>query len=241
MVVYVAEIFYVMILCLVKSSLVLFYLRVFPGRTFRIVSYAVLGFTIMPALTLTFLTTFSCRPVELFWNKDIKTGTCLDITALAYANSGFAVAQDFLILALPLSMLPKLQIKIGRKIGVGIMIVLGSFGWVTSIIRLRALAIFGLSIDPTWDYVAVVNWTAVELATAVVCGCVPAIRSLLVRYFPEMPILSSERSSSSAGKRQHHESGRDTAQSHVDLRWPPSAHYTEVGGNVFLKTDQDNL
>ncbi|KAK9769419.1 putative CFEM domain-containing protein [Seiridium cardinale] len=239
--VYAGEIFYVVILCLAKSSLIFFYLRVFPGRTFRNVSYAVLGFTIVSSLIITFLTAFSCRPVALFWNKDIKHGTCLDVTALGYANSGFAVAQDFLILALPLSMLPNLQIKLGRKLGVAFMVLLGSFGWVASIVRLRALSVFGQSSDPTWDYVPLVSWTAVELAVSVVCGCIPAIRALLVRYFPHMPLLASEQSSSSAGRRNHGEAKQDTAQKRAGAQWPSSAAYAEIDGNFYANSEATRL
>ncbi|KAK9413938.1 putative Extracellular membrane protein CFEM domain-containing protein [Seiridium unicorne] len=238
---YAGEIFYVVILCLAKSSLIFFYLRVFPGRTFRNVSYAVLGFTIVSSLIITFLTGFSCRPVALFWNKDIKHGTCLDVTALAYANSGFAVAQDFLILALPLSMLPNLQIKLGRKLGVAFMVLLGSFGWVASIVRLRALSVFGQSSDPTWDYVPLVSWTAVELAVSVVCGCIPAIRALLVRYFPHMPLLASEQSSGPAGRRNHGEAKQDTAQKRAGAQWPSSAAYAEIDGSVYANSEATRL
>ncbi|KAM0809787.1 putative Extracellular membrane protein CFEM domain-containing protein [Seiridium cardinale] len=238
---YAGEIFYVVILCLAKSSLIFFYLRVFPGRTFRNVSYAVLGFTIVSSLIITFLTAFSCRPVALFWNKDIKHGTCLNVTALGYANSGFAVAQDFLILALPLSMLPNLQIKLGRKLGVAFMVLLGSFGWVASIVRLRALSVFGQSSDPTWDYVPLVSWTAVELAVSVVCGCIPAIRALLVRYFPHMPLLASEQSSSSAGRRNHGEAKQDTAQKRAGAQWPSSAAYAEIDGNFYANSEATRL
>lgn len=221
-----------------KCSLIFFYMRVFPGRTSRNASYGALAFTIVPSLTLTFLTIFSCRPVQMFWDKDIKTGSCLDVTALAYVNSGFAVAQDLVILVLPLAMLPKLQVKFARKIGVAIMILLGSFGWITTIIRLQVLSVFGQSVDPTWDYVPVANWTAVELATGVVCGCLPAIRSLLARYFPHVPLLASEHSSSSSsGARKHLGSSEEHSSNRpANTRLPSHMHYTEISGGISGKT-----
>jgi hypothetical protein len=49
---------------------------------------------------------------------------------------------------------------------------------------------FGNSIDPSWDLVYVVIWTALELAVAIVCSCLPELRKLLVRIYPREFVLS---------------------------------------------------
>lgn len=51
-------------------------------------------------------------------------------------------------------------------------------------IRLRALAGFKISLDPTWDYVNVVVWTGAELAAGIVCASLPAVRQLLTIILP---------------------------------------------------------
>jgi hypothetical protein len=71
------------------------------------------------------MTVFSCHPVAYFWDRDLH-GQCLDVNALAYANSGMSIAQDLIIIALPLPVLTKVNMSMKRKIGVAIMFAVGS-------------------------------------------------------------------------------------------------------------------
>lgn len=65
-----------------------------------------------------------------------------------------------------------------------LMFAIGSFGCVATIVRLQTLLSFGTSIDPTWDYVPVTQWTELELAAGFLCVSLPSIRILLVRIVP---------------------------------------------------------
>ncbi|KAL0943596.1 integral membrane protein (CFEM domain-containing protein) [Colletotrichum truncatum] len=186
---YAAEIVYVFVLLFAKLSLVVFYLRIFTVKKFRIAAYSLIGFLVVGQVVIGFLTIFSCHPIELFWNKDIHTGGCLDINQLAYANSALAILQDLIILALPIAMLPGLQMNRNKKISVAIIFLLGSVGFISTIIRLQVLAVFGSSIDPTWDYVPVVWWTTVELGVVIVCACLPMIRNLVEKFFPGLKLF----------------------------------------------------
>jgi len=81
---------------------------------------------IATSTTIIFLmTVFSCHPVAYFWDKDLH-GQCLNVNALAYANGGMSIAQDLIIIALPLPVLTKLNMSIKKKIGVGFMFTVGS-------------------------------------------------------------------------------------------------------------------
>ncbi|KAK2048610.1 CFEM domain-containing protein [Colletotrichum somersetense] len=187
---YAAEIVYVFVLLLSKLSLVVFYLRIFVIQPFRIAAYSLIGFLLVGQIVIGFLTIFSCHPIELFWNRDIHTGGCLDVNQLAYANSALAIIQDLIILALPIAMLPGLQMDLNKKISVAMVFLLGSVGFISTIIRLQVLAVFGNSIDPTWDYAPVVWWTTVELGVVIVCACAPMIRNLIERAFPGFALFS---------------------------------------------------
>jgi hypothetical protein len=116
---------YVIVLGLIKISLIMFYLQIFVERKFRIACYIILAYIAISTLAIFLATIFSCLPVKAFWNRDIN-GRCLDINALAYANSGSAIAQDIIILILPLSVIRKLQMKRYRKIAVGLMFSVGT-------------------------------------------------------------------------------------------------------------------
>ncbi|OBR11684.1 CFEM domain-containing protein [Colletotrichum higginsianum IMI 349063] len=187
---YAAEIVYVFVLLLAKLSLVVFYLRIFTVRKFRIAAYILIGFLVVGQVVIGFLTIFSCHPIELFWNRDIHTGGCLDVNQLAYANSALAIIQDLIILALPIAMLPGLQMSRNKKISVAMVFLLGSVGFISTIIRLQVLAVFGSSIDPTWDYAPVVWWTTVELGVVIVCACAPMIRNLVDKVLPRFVLFT---------------------------------------------------
>ncbi|KAF3003525.1 hypothetical protein E8E13_005436 [Curvularia kusanoi] len=174
---------YVITLGLVKASLIAFYLQVFHERRFRIACWIVLGFIALTTIIIQFLTIFACTPIESFWDRDIK-GKCLDVGAIGFANSALAITQDIIILIMPMPSLFKLQLKPWRKIAVTLMFAVGAFGCITTIIRLRALAGFKISLDPTWDYVTVIIWTGAELAACIVCASLPAVRQLLTIILP---------------------------------------------------------
>lgn len=168
---------------MIKVSLVFFYLEIFTTRQFRVAAYIVLTYIVVNSLVIFFLTIFSCTPISGFWNRDVKA-KCLDVQALAYANSGSAILQDLILLILPMLSIRNLQMKRYRKIAVAFMFAFGTFGCVATIIRLRTLLSFKMSLDPTWDYVPVTIWTELELAAGFVCVSMPSIRILIMKAIP---------------------------------------------------------
>ena len=175
---------YTFVIGLIKVPVILFYLEIFRVRSFRISAYLLLAYIIVSTITLVFLTIFSCTPVQAFWNRDIG-GKCLDIQSIAYATSASAIVQDIILLILPLVFIRNLQMKRSRKIAVGLMFAVGTFGCIATIIRLHALLNFKVTLDPTWDYVIVTIWTELELAATAVCISLPSIRVLLVKILPK--------------------------------------------------------
>jgi hypothetical protein len=145
---YVGENLYVIILALSKLSILFFYLRIFPHLQFRVAVFTVVGLIIASTTVIFFLTIFSCDPIPYFWDRDLH-GRCTNINALAYANSGMSIAQDLIIIALPLPTVINLHLSTRRKIDVAFIFALGGFGCIVSMIRLKSLLSFGTSIDPT--------------------------------------------------------------------------------------------
>ncbi|CAI6342044.1 unnamed protein product [Periconia digitata] len=181
---YIASTTYVIVLGMIKVSIVMFYLQIFPYRSFRILSYSLMAYIVSSNLGIFLATVFSCWPVPRFWNRDVP-GTCLDVNALAFANSGNAIVQDFLLLIFPMLYIGRLNIPNRRKVVVGIMFAVGTLGFIATIVRLKFLLDFKISIDPTWDYVEVTIWTTIELASGFASVCLPSIRQLVVMFLPE--------------------------------------------------------
>lgn len=125
-----------------------------------------------------------CLPIPAFWNRDIK-GKCINIQGAAYAISASSIVQDIILLVLPLVFIRNLQMRRYRKIAVGFMFAIGTFGCIATIMRIPSLSTFKISIDPSWDYVPVTIWTELELAAGFICVSLPSIRMLLVTILPK--------------------------------------------------------
>ncbi|KAL8408572.1 hypothetical protein RB594_007128 [Gaeumannomyces avenae] len=177
---YISENTYIVTLALIKVSILTFYLRLFKHyRGFRIAVIISLVVTTLSSIIIPVLTILSCRPVERFWDRDIKRGSCLSIPRLAYANSGLAIIQDVVIITFPILLVAGLEAMTRRKkMYVAGMFGVGGLGCIATILRLSTLEGFGDSIDPSWDYLPVTYWTSIELAAGFIVSCMPAFRTL---------------------------------------------------------------
>ena len=107
-------------------SILIFYLRIFQNQYwFRLEVWLTIGLVCLSTAIISVLTILSCHPIEFFWNRDIKSGVCLDVNALAYANSAMSMVQDIIIIILPIPVTLKLNMDQQKKIGIALMFGLG--------------------------------------------------------------------------------------------------------------------
>ncbi|KAN0101513.1 hypothetical protein V8E51_012023 [Hyaloscypha variabilis] len=184
---YIDENLYLLTIGLVKVSILFFYLRVFPKKSFRLLCWLMIAFCTANMLAFVMVTIFQCRPISFAWAKtSMHEGTCLNYNAAAWTNAGVNILQDFLIVVLPLHELRSLQLCKAKKLGVYAMFGMGSFVCLTSIIRLNSLRTFGVTIDATFSNVPITIWSTVETTLAIVCACLPAIRAGVAILFPTL-------------------------------------------------------
>ena len=181
---YVMEIFYFFQVALLKLSLLYFYLRIFPGSKFRQILWATFIFNAAFGVSFVFGGIFQCQPISYYWNQwdGEHMGSCVNVNAMAWANAiseillnlkcfkdtdsmGVLVSiiLDAWMLGLAISQLVKLQMHWKKKVGVGIMFAVATFVTVVSILRLQSLLQFANSTNPTWDNLAVTQWSTVEI------------------------------------------------------------------------------
>ncbi|KAL7926952.1 putative PTH11-typeG-protein-coupled receptor [Trichoderma austrokoningii] len=186
---WVMEILYFLEVSMLKLSLVLFYIRIFPGKTVRAILWTTFASCAAFGLSFALVAVFQCTPVKFYWEKwdGEHHGTCLNINSIAWSNAAISIAIDIWVLAIPLWQLKGLNLDWRRKVGVGMMFCIGAFVTVVSILRLRSLIKFGSdSLNPTWDFFDVSIWSVVEINVGLVCVCLPSFRVLLVRVFPKL-------------------------------------------------------
>ena len=75
-------------------------------------------------LTSISLKIWECTPRAKIWNKSIE-GTCLNIAKVLNADGVFNTLSDFSILLVPVKALWTLQMKMGRKVGIGLVFTVG--------------------------------------------------------------------------------------------------------------------
>ncbi|KAK1988489.1 hypothetical protein LZ30DRAFT_699191 [Colletotrichum cereale] len=181
---YAIQMLYVTIIILVKAAIVAFFARIFPGRRFQIVVYIVLTVLVCHGLIFILVIMFECHPVAGVWNRALER-KCIDLNAVTLASAILSIIEDFVILAMPIQQLKKLQLTRKKKLAVVLLFSLGSFTCITSMVRLRWLSMFVDPYDMTWDRVDLVNWSVAEISSALLCGSLPALRPL----FKKIPDL----------------------------------------------------
>jgi hypothetical protein len=106
-------------------SILIFYLQVFPTRTFLIQCWSVLTFVVVGSFVFSVVAIFQCHPVSYVWNKNLHGGKCINFNSVTWANGAFNILQDLLIIALPISEVRKLRLGQKKKMGLYIMFGLG--------------------------------------------------------------------------------------------------------------------
>lgn len=125
---YIIAFTYFLELTLLKMSILFFYMRIFPEPRIRRVLWATQALNAMFGIAYVFAAIFQCSPISYNWTRwdGEHEGSCIDITALAWSNAIVSIVFDIWMLAIPMHQLRKLKLHWKRKVGVGIMFIVGT-------------------------------------------------------------------------------------------------------------------
>lgn len=124
---YLEEVFYIFSMSLLKVSVLLFYLKVFPKRGFRHAVYIMAGLNIVYAMVYGFVVIFQCTPVNgawLSWDKEYNS-RCMNQNILGWSTASINIALDLATIALPLPSLAKLKMPMRKKLQIMLMFAVG--------------------------------------------------------------------------------------------------------------------
>ncbi|KAF1959237.1 hypothetical protein CC80DRAFT_585579 [Byssothecium circinans] len=185
---FVMEALYFLILTLLKLTLLLFFLRIFPTPKAKRLIWGTIVFVACWGTASVFAGIFQCSPIRYNWLRwdGEHEGECLNINALAWSNAAISIALDIWMLALPLWQVFQLKMSQKKKISVALMFLVGTFVTAMSIVRLQSLISFANSQNPTWDQAGVSQWSTIEINVGIVCACMPALRIIFARVFPAL-------------------------------------------------------
>ncbi|KAI8942221.1 hypothetical protein NX059_000304 [Plenodomus lindquistii] len=185
---YVCQMLYVLVQVFSKVAILSLYSRLFPDfiKWFHRSVWGMIIFMLVHGLAFFLMVVFQCLPIKSIWDKTI-TGKCLPVNiAIGYTGAGLSIAEDFIIMVLPMRPLWKLQMNTRKKVGLMLLLGVGSFASVTSIVRLKFLLKYDNTYDSTWDNVDVLVWSLIEILAACVCGNLMPLRPLIDQILPSI-------------------------------------------------------
>ncbi|KAL2813027.1 CFEM domain-containing protein [Aspergillus granulosus] len=188
---FVEENLYCVCISLIKASMLLLYLRLFPSKKLRLAVFIALAITIAWGAATFLAQLFSCSPINYFWNKwdGEHEGHCSSHNALLLAHAILNIVMDVVVIGIPMPILFKLHMSLEKRIGMCVMFAVGIVVTVISIFRLVEAVGFNNTMNPTKDFVPVGMWSLLEIDIGIMCACMPGIRALCKRlhtlFFPK--------------------------------------------------------
>ncbi|KAJ4130249.1 hypothetical protein NW768_007232 [Fusarium equiseti] len=184
------KMFWVVLWSVKASFLAIFYRLVKPFTVIRRLWYFVCFFTASALIVCVVCSALTCDPPSDYFH-----GTCDSDkenwrqTFNIIFSTTVDIASDLMIMALPIAVLPSLQLDKKKKIGLGVVFSLGVIIITVAIIRMSQVIV-----KQQVDLVGLAIWGAVETATALVVGCLPALKGLLSRSIKKYKSSRSGRS-----------------------------------------------
>ncbi|KAL9063663.1 MAG: hypothetical protein Q9161_009341 [Pseudevernia consocians] len=185
-----------------KTSICLFYLTLSKNHpVFRWTTIATLTVVNVAGLALTFLNILQCRPVGAAFDDPIlPTAKCIDIVTLYLSSAPVNIITDLAILFLPMPILTSMRLPRNEKIILIITFSFGAFVAVVDVVRIAYLESAALArlqntsgsaasnaeYDYSWIASLSFMWSAVEVHVGVIVACVPGVKPLVAKIFPNL-------------------------------------------------------
>ncbi|KAI5461187.1 hypothetical protein BGZ63DRAFT_453992 [Mariannaea sp. PMI_226] len=173
---------YVLDMMFIKVSIGVFLLRLSVHRVYTWILWTSLCLIIIWSSVIFFWDIFQCDPVAKQWDYQITTGSCVgaeQIIAAAYSISAMTIVSDWLYALLPIPMLWAVKMTKQAKATVTVVLGLGIFASIATLIRLRFLSDLTDTADILFAGTNAMVWTLVEPGVAIIASSLATIRPLL--------------------------------------------------------------
>ncbi|KAF5657608.1 integral membrane protein pth11 [Fusarium heterosporum] len=173
---------YILNMMFIKLSIGVFLLRLCVKRIYNWIIWISLAIISIWSVVLFFWNIFQCHPVQMQWDFRIKEGRCVSadqIVSAAYAISVMTVLSDWLYALLPIPMLWSVKMTKQAKATVIVILGLGIFASIATLVRLRYLADLTETNDILFAGTDAMVWTLIEPGVAIVASSLATIRPLL--------------------------------------------------------------
>ncbi|KAK0254006.1 hypothetical protein LTR91_010525 [Friedmanniomyces endolithicus] len=164
----------------IKIALGLFFLRIMVEKWQRRVIYATVGFSSLYGLAFLFFGIFQCGNPTGYLIHSLQ-GDCVSRESLLSVNITAGVINalaDWILATLPIFLLRKVQIPLPAKISAGCLMVLGSVGSISSMVRLVYVHDFLPGPDFFWSSVNLTTWSIIECGLCITAASLATLRPL---------------------------------------------------------------
>ncbi|ERF71789.1 hypothetical protein EPUS_01704 [Endocarpon pusillum Z07020] len=180
---YIGGIIFVITITVVKISILCFYRTIFAISRFRKLTWVVGVVCIIWLLVGLPIIIFQCSPIQAAWRFELHATGEAKCNSMPPAFFGLEIANvvvDIMILCLPIYMIRRLQMTAAKKRSVIAIFLVGGFVCVSCIIRAyyNYNPATGQAASPSGTF----DWTTIQLASAIVCACLPTYAPLFKRH-----------------------------------------------------------
>lgn len=215
---FLSQIFFTLAVTMSRSAILLFYLRIFITRDMKWAIWTSLALVVSIGTSSLFAIMFSCDPVSESWRlADIPIAKCINRPVFYYAVAGLFIVIDLLTISVPMPKLKSIRMPLKQKIGVGVMLVIGSGACIVSIYRLHSISVIQTDADLScmFSFLAALDlitdiaecrpdvttpgmmWCILEINLSIIGGSMPTLKPFLRRHAPRLLNLSQRKGGSS--------------------------------------------
>ncbi|PHH67987.1 hypothetical protein CDD82_932 [Ophiocordyceps australis] len=209
---------YILDMMFIKLSIGIFLLRLSVGKIYQYILKVSLVVIALWSMGVFLWDIFQCTPVAKQWDFRIQHGHCAspgEIISAAYAISVLSILSDWLYALLPIPMVWNVKMTKQAKATVIVILGLGIFASVATLIRLTFLSGLEHETDLMYSATDAMIWTLVEPGVAIVASSLATIRPLL-RAMRVKGFTSTDRTpvtdGTYSGKRNAHNSNTHGTQ-----------------------------
>ena len=122
---YAYQVVYKFLIMFTKLSFLVLYLRLFPNKTLRVFTWAMIWFIVLASVASGIVTVVQCVPINKAWNKNIAGG-CVNNTIFWYTHAAFNTVTDIIIYVMPIPQILQLQLPPTQKWGLVLVFATGA-------------------------------------------------------------------------------------------------------------------
>ncbi|KAF7114931.1 hypothetical protein CNMCM5793_000701 [Aspergillus hiratsukae] len=183
-VVWLSSMFYLSCLGFIKTSVCWFYTRI-GDKTLTRMSLIMMGVVGTQAAVFVMVAAFQCRPIPKAWNSSLP-GHCVEINIFYLSNAALNILTDLLTYTLPIKVIFKLQMPVKQKFALVLILCLGLFACISSIIRITYIPTMLTSADFTYAISGAMYWSVIETNVGILAASIPSFKAIASRFLPRL-------------------------------------------------------